>query len=57
MEFYERICGARLHAAFIRPGGVNNDLNNEFLNDLYKFVSNFDKRLDEIVELLYSNRI
>jgi NADH:ubiquinone oxidoreductase subunit D len=57
MEFYERVCGARLHAAFIRPGGVNSDLNNEFLNDLYKFVYNFDKRLNEINELLFTNRI
>src|SRR6185312_8782053 len=23
MEFYERVSGARMHAAFIRPGGVN----------------------------------
>lgn len=23
MEFYERVCGARMHAAYIRPGGVN----------------------------------
>jgi len=22
MEFYERVSGARMHAAFIRPGGV-----------------------------------
>jgi NADH:ubiquinone oxidoreductase subunit D len=23
MEFYERVSGARMHAAYIRPGGVN----------------------------------
>lgn len=57
MEFYERVCGARLHAAYIRPGGVNSDINVEFLDDLLKFVLNFDKRLDEFSELLYSNRI
>ena len=22
MEFYERVSGARLHAAYVRPGGV-----------------------------------
>ena len=26
MEFYERVCGARLHAAYFRPGGVHQDL-------------------------------
>jgi NADH dehydrogenase (ubiquinone) Fe-S protein 2 len=25
MEFYERVSGARLHAAYIRPGGVSQD--------------------------------
>ena len=26
MEFYERVSGARLHAAYYRPGGVHQDL-------------------------------
>ena len=26
MIFYERACGARLHAAYFRPGGVHQDL-------------------------------
>ena len=26
MEFYERVCGARLHAAYFRPGGVHQDM-------------------------------
>ena len=26
MEFYERACGARLHANYFRPGGVYRDL-------------------------------
>src|SRR5580698_2674537 len=26
MEFYERVCGARLHANYFRPGGVHQDL-------------------------------
>lgn len=57
MEFYERVCGARLHAAYIRPGGVICDITPELCIDLYKFSVNFDKRLDEIMELLYGNRI
>jgi NADH dehydrogenase I D subunit len=57
MEFYERICGARLHAAYIRPGGVHSDISLSLLYDLYKFTKNFDKRLDEMMELLYNNRV
>lgn len=26
MEFYERVSGARMHAAYVRPGGVSLDL-------------------------------
>jgi len=57
MEFYERVCGARLHAAYIRPGGVNSDISFELIEDLNKFSLNFDKRLDEFMELLCTNRI
>ena len=57
MEFYERVCGARLHAAYIRPGGVSNDINSNLLLDILNFSINFDKRIDEFAELLYKNRI
>ena len=57
MEFYERVSGARMHAAFIRPGGVSYDLPMGFLDDLYIFCSQFNLRLDEIEEMLTNNRI
>ncbi len=57
MEFYERVSGARMHAAYIRPGGVAGDLPVGLLDDLYLFVSQFNLRLDEIEEMLTSNRI
>jgi len=57
MEFYERVSGARMHAAFIRPGGISYDLPRGFLDDLYLFCSQFNIRLDEIEEMLTSNRI
>lgn len=57
MEFYERACGARLHAAYIRPGGVSKDVSDNFLLDLKKFVSTFKLRLNEIEDLLNLNRI
>jgi len=57
MEFYERVSGARLHANYIRPGGVFLDLPLGFLDDLYFFVKHFIVRLNEIDEMLTNNRI
>ena len=57
MEFYERVSGARMHAAYIRPGGVNYDLPKGLLNDIYTFISQFGSRVDEMEELLTNNRI
>jgi NADH dehydrogenase (ubiquinone) Fe-S protein 2 len=57
MEFYERVSGARMHAAYIRPGGVNQDLPIGLLDDIYLFIKQFGARIDEIEELLTNNRI
>lgn len=57
MEFYERVSGARMHAAYIRPGGVAYDVPLNMLNDIYKFVHQFSSRIDEVEELLTQNRI
>lgn len=56
-EFYERVSGARFHAAYIRPGGVSQDMPLGLSEDIYIFANNFAKRLDEIEEMLTSNRI
>jgi NADH dehydrogenase (ubiquinone) Fe-S protein 2 len=57
MEFYERVSGARMHVAYIRPGGVSFDIPLGFLDDLYIFLKQFNIRLEEIEEMLTSNRI
>ena len=57
MEFYERVSGARMHANFIRPGGVSKDIPNKFLKDLYFFNKNFIGRIKEMEYLLSRNRI
>lgn len=57
MEFYERVSGARMHAAYIRPGGVAQDIPSGFLEDVFKFVKQFPNRLKEMEELLTENRI
>jgi len=57
MEYYERVCGARLHAAYIRPGGVAFDLPIGLADDIYKFCKAFAVRINEIEEMLTTNRI
>ena len=56
-EFYERVSGARMHSAFIRPGGISMDIPLGLLDDIYQFVLQFSTRLDEIEEMLTNNRI
>lgn len=57
MEFYERVCGARLHAAYVRPGGVHKDMPPDLIEDIYKFTRTFPKVVDDLEELLTENRI
>ena len=56
-EFYERVSGARMHAAYFRPGGVAQDLPIGLCDDIYKFTANFASRIDEMEEMLTTNRI
>lgn len=56
-EFYERVSGARMHAAYIRPGGVAADLPVGLIDDIAYFCRTFGTRLDEIDEVLTNNRI
>ncbi|MDC3091438.1 NADH-quinone oxidoreductase subunit D [Rickettsiales bacterium] len=57
MEFYERVSGSRLHAAYFRPGGVFRDLPDGLIDDLRSFCKKFPKRIDDIERLLEGNRI
>jgi NADH dehydrogenase (ubiquinone) Fe-S protein 2 len=57
MEFYEKVSGARLHSNFIRPGGIAFDIKLSLIEEIYKFILQFSSRLDEIEDLLTSNRI
>jgi NADH-quinone oxidoreductase subunit D len=57
LEFYERVSGARMHAAFIRPGGLASDIPLGLCDDIYKFIIQFSSRIDELEELLTENRI
>jgi len=57
MEFYERVSGARMHASYVRPGGVSQDLPDNLVDDIYEFIENFNHRIFEIEQLLTTNRI
>lgn len=57
MEFYERVSGARLHAAYVRPGGVAFDLPIGLMDDIYQFIGQFAQRIDEVEDLLTANRL
>ena len=57
MIFYERACGARLHANYFRPGGVHQDITDKLLDDIEEWAITFPARLDNIDGLLTENRI
>ena len=58
MEFYERVSGSRLHAAYFRPGGVHQDLPAGLAADILDYCQNrLPGVLDDIEGLLTENRI
>ncbi len=57
MEFYERVSGARLHAAYYRPGGVHQDLPAGILDDIMAWSEKFPQVIEDIDLLLTENRI
>ena len=57
MEFYEKVSGARLHAAYFRPGGVYRDMPNGLLNDIKEWAIKFPKFIKDLENLLSDNRI
>ncbi|EBA02669.1 NADH dehydrogenase delta subunit [Rhodobacterales bacterium HTCC2150] len=57
MVFYERASGARLHAAYFRPGGVHQDLPDDLIDDIDTWADEFPAVLADIDGLLTDNRI
>jgi NADH-quinone oxidoreductase subunit D len=57
MQFYERVSGARFHAAWFRPGGVHQDLPDGMVQDIADWCDGFFKVLDEMQGLVADNRI
>ena len=57
MVFYERASGARMHAAYFRPGGVHQDIPDRLVEDIGKWIEPFLKTLDDLDNLLTHNRL
>lgn len=57
MEFYERVCGARLHANYFRPGGVHQDMPAGLADDMMQWCDELPKFLHDMAGLLTENRI
>ena len=57
MGFYERASGARLHAAYFRPGGVHQDLPEGLLDDILDWTERYPAFIDDLETLLTENRI
>ena len=57
MGFYERVSGARMHANYFRPGGVNLDLPAGLADDIWEYTEHFAKFVDDLEDLLSENRI
>ncbi|GJL89119.1 MAG: NADH-quinone oxidoreductase subunit D [Minwuia thermotolerans] len=57
MEFYEAASGARLHAAYYRPGGVHQDIPADMPEKILAWCKTFPKFLDDVEGLLTENRI
>ncbi|MSO73019.1 MAG: NADH-quinone oxidoreductase subunit D [Rhodospirillaceae bacterium] len=57
MAFYDDVCGARMHANYIRPGGVALDLPAGLTERISDWADKFPKVIDDLETLLTENRI
>lgn len=57
LGFYEQVSGARMHAAYFRPGGVHQDLPDGMEQEIYTYTDRCLKFIDDMEELLTENRI
>ncbi len=57
MVFYERASGSRMHANYVRPGGVHQDLTPQLIDDIGEWCEQFPQKVKDIEGLLTDNRI
>ncbi len=56
-RFSERVSGARMHAAYFRPGGVHQDMPAGLAEDIRAWVQGMPQVIAEVVTILGENRI
>jgi NADH-quinone oxidoreductase subunit D len=56
-DMYEAVSGARMHANYFRPGGVDKDVSDEVLVQIAEFIEEEMKNIDMYEDLLSENRI
>ncbi len=57
LDLFERLCGARLTMSYTRIGGLKNDVDEQWLKDLYEFTDEFPMRIEQYETLIDKNRI
>ncbi|XP_053603520.1 NADH-ubiquinone oxidoreductase 49 kDa subunit-like [Plodia interpunctella] len=56
-ELFERLCGARVHCAYVRPGGVSQDMPIGFMDDVHELCMKLGERCDETEDVCTGNRL
>lgn len=57
LEFYEKVSGARFHSAYFRPGGVAQDIPEGLLEEVYQFMNELPRKIEDMEGLITENRI
>ena len=57
MGFYDDVSGARMHAAYVRPGGVARDMPSGLAERIFDWAGSYNKIIDDVEGLLSDNRI
>ncbi len=57
LDFFDKLCGARLTTSWYRIGGVERDFTPDLIEQLYAFVKAFPPKIEEYNVLLEKNRI
>jgi NADH dehydrogenase I D subunit len=57
LDLFERLCGARLTVTYPRIGGLKNDADPKWLEDVYAFTEEFPMRIGQYETLIDKNRI
>jgi NADH dehydrogenase I D subunit len=57
LDLIERLCGARITVSYPRLGGVRNNVDRKWLDDVYEFTNEFPMRVEQYETLIDKNRI